>query len=279
MLGRDYTSDLNRADAKHKGQGTLEYLLDFQSTLKWWTDFLKPPAAINSADYFYNEITGQYELKKPGYTGWRTDGPDSPGRFGGYKLDWQLIQDNMPPGFGLANRTGIDALVALESSLGIGGTTINALANIEQAMYGVQDAVNNLNLGGGGGGGTGLADRVATLESRVDTISRRNVEQDKRMDGIVNVNRTQSSQIIQRETKSDHNADVKAIKRVNTAQGNLLDTHEARLDKLDGGGSGPHAAPGRAAGAATVVNVFLDSRRIARAMAPSSRTTSLKPVS
>lgn len=279
VLGRDYTSDLNRADAKHKGQGTLEYLLDFQSTLKWWTDFLKPPAAINSADYFYNEITGQYELKKPGYTGWRTDGPDSPGRFGGYKLDWQLIQDNMPAGFGLANRTGIDALTAVERSLGVGGTATSLLERVESAIYTVTDAVNALELGGGGGGGTGLADRVATLESRVDTISRRNVEQDKRMDGIVNVNRTQSSQIIQRETKSDHNADVKAIKRVNTAQGNLLDTHEARLDKLDGGGSGPHAAPGRAAGAATVVNVFLDSRRIARAMAPSSRTTSLKPVS
>jgi len=247
MLGRDYGADLNRSDAKHPGKGTLEYLLDFESTLKWWSDFLKPPAAINSADYFYNEITGQYEPKRTPYSGWRTDGPDNTWGEQGPKLTPQWVKDHPLLGFGFdTSQAGVQAIAEamdrtnMGRALGTSGEVPLALGDIASGIFSLRSLIDErLPSGGSGGtGGTGnLADRVGLLESRMDTVSRRNGEQDKRMDGLRNVNVQQGQAI----------TDVRGIAKVGQSfrndwknklpqYGRSIDDHERRLDKLDGGG-------------------------------------------
>lgn len=118
----------------------------------------------------------------------------------------------------------------------------------------------------GGGGTAGLAGKVANLEDSVKALAGVNGQQNKRMGGI--------------EKTAD-----KALSQ-NKYQGRTLDTHEARLDALDGGGTGPHhiraaggggegiAARRTASESATTNDILRDIRRLLRDGARGGPSTS-----
>jgi len=172
------------------------------------------------------------------------------------------------------------------------------------------------------GGAAGLS----ALEKRVDTISRRNVEQDRRMTGIVNANQAQGEAIgdvrslarsasnkVDRLRDDAKGSAVIAFRWLDYILGATEAQEASRADYIPSGyagglARGGFAPPGWAgwvgeegpelmrvgsrgatvtdarrsaamAGQPTVVNVYLDSRAIGRAMTSGAGTTSsLKPV-
>lgn len=199
------------------------------------------------------------------------------------ELPWDLINSVMP-GFGVQSwRSGIDALGEIERSLGVGGTATSILERIESAMYAVETAVENLDLGGGSGSGSStLVSRVTTLERQMtgvegSALQTANQRQDKSISGLRKVNVQQGRAI----------TDVRAIAKVGQnfrndwkdrlpQFGRSINDHERRLDELDGGGG---TNPDRRAPAAAPMRmvVQLDRRGTREFLRGAPVTTSLKP--
>jgi len=192
------------------------------------------------------------------------------------------------PGLGLRidPLAGIRALGDIERSLGVGGALPDSMSRVEQAVYAVEAAIAGLPAAldtGGGTGGTGgssrLADRVGTLESRVDTISRRNIAQDDRMDGLQNVNASQGRSI----TKAMSVAKVGQVFRNQWHKSlpQAINSYDARLDRIEsrlGIGNPDRQAPARSLRGGDTVRLVLDQRETRRLFVKGIATTSLKPV-
>ena len=313
QVGRDYNADLNRADAKHPGRGTLEWLMDLGDTIRMWQskigtardNMLRDPGEkrfawrfggpyldetgamgltggrrIRKGDPLYDAAIawaieqGIIEPARPTYsrptsvTGFLKSllGADSRGAGAGKPANWEPLygtpsSDAYPPGLGFnrAGLVGVDALVvALDQTqrdyLASGSPVVNQLAAIDSS---IQSLVAVLRPGGGGdtdppppNTGDSLATRVTKLAARVTVNEAVDKAQGKRLDklaarstAIETVNKVQALVLSGLDKVND-----KQDTRIK-AQGQLLNTHEARLDRLDGGGSGPRARAARTAAA------------------------------
>jgi hypothetical protein len=246
--------------------------------------------------------------------------PPAPGTSSGAippstRMPWDLIREqadrieNMfpTPGAGVgspwelalkrafdASNTG-RAMVNLPTDLGNLSTTISALAAVIGEGGGG---------GGGGGGGTGLTQvtqRVSTLEnqmnsgapsfltSRINTAFSRINDPKKGLNAISDRLEQTRFQAIMDGGSVDKRLDAmnslrikgdNAIKTVNKAQGQLLNAHEARIDRLEerAGIGGPDSRAQRrtASNSDQMVSLLRDIRRELRGGRSGAATSSLR---
>jgi hypothetical protein len=175
---------------------------------------------------------------KPGTRRGLGGGNKSGGDFGGFTPDWNLI-NNVMPGFGASGQQGMSLFASTLERVnrgywGEGSTAILALQNIDSSIASLAAAITGTDDGGGTGPpppnpGKTLAQRVGDLEDEMNAAQ-------KGIRGVRNVNKSQGRAILQRVEIDDYNKGYRRNATQHKAFGQMLDNHERRLDRLDGGG-------------------------------------------
>ena len=231
------------------------------------------------------------------------NGQPSQRRVPGEPANWEPLygtpgSGSYPPGLGFngAGLYGIQSLAAamdrsqMGRALGASGDIPLALGNIATGISSLWTLIDERLPAGGTGTpppntGDSLAKRVDKLAARTTVVEAVNKAQSKRLDGlggkvtaVATVNKVQALLITGLDKAND-----KQDTRIK-AQGKLLDTHEARLDRLDGGGSGPRAQAARDSSirkagdnSERMVSILLKIEKNTRTGGGGGRTSSLRP--